>query len=85
LFADIRKSSRPFVDDKTEDDFWQLDVSVAALTCRYLVSLRLYCEISINTTVVFISLLHDSIEWSCLCLHCVLFSFNFNHVQFCFI
>ncbi|KAJ3699054.1 hypothetical protein LUZ61_002759 [Rhynchospora tenuis] len=24
----IRRSSRPFVDDKTEDDFWQLDVRV---------------------------------------------------------
>lgn len=29
LFADIRRSLRPFVDDKTEDDFLQLDVSLA--------------------------------------------------------
>lgn len=25
-FADIRKSSRPFLEDKTEDDFFQIDV-----------------------------------------------------------
>jgi hypothetical protein len=25
-FADIRRSTRPFLEDKTEDDFFQIDV-----------------------------------------------------------
>lgn len=29
LFADIRRSTRPFLDDKTEDDFFQIDVSLS--------------------------------------------------------
>lgn len=28
LVSDIRRSTRPFVDDKTEDDFFQIDVSL---------------------------------------------------------
>lgn len=27
FFADIRRSTRPFLEDKTEDDFFQIDVS----------------------------------------------------------
>lgn len=31
LFVDIRRSNRPFLEDKTEDDFFQIDVSVRVL------------------------------------------------------
>lgn len=29
VFADIRRSNRPFLEDKTEDDFFKIDVRIS--------------------------------------------------------
>lgn len=38
--ADIRRSSRPFVEDKREDDFFQIDVGVVYFSKNWLFTLR---------------------------------------------